>query len=88
MPIPGFEPGDTPGYIYERMADHIEVRIKSGELAANKPLPAERRLAEEYGVSLGTARRATELLRERGLVVTLRSKGTFVAGQGRETRDW
>lgn len=66
------------GYVYEKMADHIELRIKSGDLKPNKPLPAERRLADEYGVSLGTARRATELLRDRNLVVTLRSKGTFV----------
>lgn len=84
MPISNFDPGDTPGYIYERMADHIAARINAGELAPHKPLPAERRLAEEYGVSLGTARRATELLRERGLVVTLRSKGTFVADVRRE----
>ena len=78
VPIRDFEPGDTPGYIYERMADHIAARISEGELLPNRPLPAERRLADEYGVSLGTARRATELLRERGLVITLRSKGTFV----------
>jgi GntR family transcriptional regulator len=85
VPIRDFEPGDTPGYIYERMADHLAERIITGDLAPNKPLPAERRLAEEYGVSLGTARRATELLRERGLVVTLRSKGTFVADLSGET---
>lgn len=30
-------------------------------------------------MSLGTARHATELLRRRGLVVTIRSKGTYVA---------
>ncbi|HKS48433.1 MAG TPA: winged helix-turn-helix domain-containing protein [Amycolatopsis sp.] len=85
MTIPDFDPGDTPGYIYERMADHIAARINAGELPPHKPLPAERRLAQEYGVSLGTARRATELLRERGLVVTLRSKGTFVADRREET---
>lgn len=78
MPISEFEPGETPGYIYERMADHLAARIEEGDLPPNRPLPAERRLADEYGVSLGTARRATELLRERGLVITLRSKGTFV----------
>ncbi|WP_285485881.1 winged helix-turn-helix domain-containing protein [Amycolatopsis taiwanensis] len=60
------------------MAEHIELRIKSGDLKPYTALPAERRLAEEYGVSLGTARRATELLRERQVVFTLRSKGTFV----------
>ncbi|WP_051362503.1 winged helix-turn-helix domain-containing protein [Amycolatopsis thermoflava] len=70
---------DAPGYIYEKMADHLAKRIASGDLAPGKPLPAERRLAEEYGVSLGTARHATHLLRKRGLVVTIRSLGTFVA---------
>ncbi|MFG2347088.1 GntR family transcriptional regulator [Streptomyces phaeochromogenes] len=39
----------------------------------------ERDLAEEYGVAHLTARRATRELRERGLVVTLPAKGTFVA---------
>ncbi|MFD2422203.1 winged helix-turn-helix domain-containing protein [Amycolatopsis pigmentata] len=73
----------TPAYIYETMADHIEARIMSGELRPGDPLPAERKLAEDYEVSLGTARRATEALRHRGLVVTLRSKGTFVVDANR-----
>lgn len=73
-------PGGPPGYIYEWLADQIAERITSGDLAPNTPLPAERRLADDYGVSLGTAREATRLLRERGLVITLRSKGTYVTG--------
>ncbi|TDD25595.1 GntR family transcriptional regulator [Actinomadura sp. KC06] len=40
--------------------------------------PGERELADGYGVAVGTARRAIEELRERGLVVTLASKGSFV----------
>jgi GntR family transcriptional regulator len=76
---------DTPGYLYRAMADHIAGRISAGELTPNEPLPAERRLADDYGVSLGTARRATELLRSRGLVLTLRSKGAFIIGQNRRT---
>lgn len=72
---------DTPSYLYARMAAHIASRIESGELKPHDPLPAEKRLADHYGVSLGTARRATELLREQGLVLTLRAKGTFVTGK-------
>ncbi|WP_346054796.1 MULTISPECIES: winged helix-turn-helix domain-containing protein [Amycolatopsis] len=53
--------------------------MESGDLAPNTPLPSERRLAQEYGVSLGTARHATRLLRFRGLMITVRSKGTYVA---------
>lgn len=70
---------DSPGYIYETMATHIAQRIESGELPPNTPLPGERRLAQEYGVSLGTARHATRLLRYRGLVKTIRAKGTYIA---------
>ncbi|MGC5565622.1 winged helix-turn-helix domain-containing protein [Streptomyces sp. FR-108] len=66
-------------YVYMQMADHIEARIRSGELSPGARLPGERDLAEEYGVAHLTARRATRELRERGLVITLPAKGTFVA---------
>nr|WP_240323303.1 MULTISPECIES: winged helix-turn-helix domain-containing protein [Amycolatopsis] len=61
------------------MADHLAQLIETGRLRPGTPLPAERRLAQQYDVSLGTARHATQLLRARGLVVTVPAKGTFVA---------
>lgn len=76
-----FDPRE-PGYLYEAMAKHLATRIEAGELAERKPLPNERRLAEEYGVSLGTARHAVRILANRGLVVVLRSKGTYVVADG------
>lgn len=80
-----FEPNPAIGYLYEQMAQHLAARIESGELAPNRPLPSERRLAVEYGVALGTARHATRLLRYRGLVVTVRSKGTYVIDRRRRS---
>lgn len=74
-----FTPNDAAGYLYEQMADHLTARIESGELTPNTSLSSEHQLASEYGVSLGTARHATRLLRFRGLVVTVRSKGTYIA---------
>jgi GntR family transcriptional regulator len=71
--------GGTPGYVYEWVAEDLAARIESGELTPNTALPNERDLAIEYGVSLGSVRHATRLLRFRGLLVTLRSKGTYVA---------
>ncbi|TVT19795.1 winged helix-turn-helix transcriptional regulator [Amycolatopsis acidiphila] len=65
--------------MYEQVAAHIQARIRSGELQPNQPLPAELRLAQEYGVSLGTARHAVRLLRYRGLVQVIRSKGTYIS---------
>ena len=82
----GFDP-NVPGYVFEMMADHLAARIEAGDLPAGMPLPSERRLAEEYGVSLGTARHATRLLRYRGLVITVRSKGTYVTRRAAADRD-
>jgi DNA-binding GntR family transcriptional regulator len=72
-----------PGYVYLQVAERIAARIESGELARHERLPAEQQLADEFGVSLGTARHATRVLRERGLVFTVRAKGTFVADRNR-----
>ncbi|NKQ56772.1 winged helix-turn-helix transcriptional regulator [Amycolatopsis sp. K13G38] len=76
-------PGGEPGYVYQWVADQIAAQIESGELAPHAALPSERMLASAYGVSLGTARHATQLLRFRGLVVTVRAKGTYVADRKR-----
>jgi GntR family transcriptional regulator len=78
--MPEFDPeAGGPAYIYARMADHLQARIEAGEIRPGARLPGERDLAAEYGVALGTARRAVEELRHRGLVVTLPAKGTFTA---------
>ncbi|MGY3516852.1 GntR family transcriptional regulator [Micromonospora sp. PTRAS2] len=42
------------------------------------PLPSELRLQQEYGVARGTVRAAIALLRERGLVMTMPQRGTYV----------
>ena len=80
--VPPFDPdAGEPAYVYVRVADHMAARIAAGELPAGSRLPGERDLAAEYGVALGTARRAITVLRERRLVITLPAKGTFVAGK-------
>ena len=60
------------------MADHIAARIKARDLAPGARVPAERDLATEYGVSEDTIRRATALLRDRGLIITIVGRGTYV----------
>lgn len=66
-------------YVWKQAADWIAARIASGELAPGARLEGERELAEQLGVAVGTVRRAVEDLRERGLVVTLPAKGTYIA---------
>ncbi|MBZ6472201.1 GntR family transcriptional regulator [Streptomyces griseocarneus] len=67
-------------YVYMQVADHIAARIAAGDLRPGARLPGERDLGAEYGVAIGTTRRAIRELRDRGLLLTLPAKGTFVRG--------
>ena len=66
-------------YEWQRVAARIEQEIASGALPPGSMIRGERALAEEHGVAIGTVRRAVRDLRDRGLLVTLPHKGTFVA---------
>lgn len=69
---------DPRRYVWEQVADAIAAEIESGRLPSGARLPSEADLGAQYGVAPGTARRAVRELRDRGLVVTLPNKGTFV----------
>jgi DNA-binding GntR family transcriptional regulator len=62
---------------YVQVADDIARRITEGEIT--RKLLAEKAVAEEYGVAYTTVRHAMQVLRERGLIVTIHGRGTFVA---------
>lgn len=68
-----------PELAYMRIVDAITARIGTGDLAPGDKLPPERDLAAEFEVSYPTVRRATEVLRDRGLIETVHGKGTFVS---------
>jgi GntR family transcriptional regulator len=72
-------PGDGgPQYAYIRVAEDITARINSGELQPGARLRSERDLAEYYGVAFHTIRNAMKVLRERGMIVSVHGRGTFV----------
>ena len=64
-------------YAYVQVADDIQRRITEGEIELK--LPSERGLAGEYAVAYTTVRHAMAVLRERGIIVTVHGRGTFVA---------
>lgn len=61
-----------------RVADDLRMAIESGRLAPGEKLPTLDELAETHGCSLMVARKAMDLLRQQGLVITRQGKGTFV----------
>lgn len=73
-----------PEPVYRQIADEIERQIRAGQLEPNRPIPSEKTIQQEYGVARGTARRAVEELRNRGLVRTVPQRGTFVCPKA----DW
>lgn len=66
---------NSPELASVQLANDLGKRIQAGELSGR--MAGEREIAEEYGVSYGTVRRAMEILRERGLVETVHGRGTF-----------
>ena len=69
--------------LYTQVRAQILIRITSGEWSAGDALPNEFALAAEYGVSVGTIRKAVEGLEEQGLLIRKQGRGTYVAGSGR-----
>jgi GntR family transcriptional regulator len=68
----------SPTPLYVQLADLIAKRIEDGTLVPGRPVPSETQLRQEYDVSRGTVRAAVALLRERGLVMTVPQRGTYV----------
>jgi GntR family transcriptional regulator len=76
---PKWEHG-SPVPLYVQAADYIAGLIESGEWPPGSKLRAERELADDWQLAYGTIRRAMQELRDRGLIVTVQGKGTFVTG--------
>jgi len=64
--------------IYKSIADRLRIQLNSADYNIGSPLPAEIRLAEEFGVSRMTIRKAIDLLVNWGLVVRRHGSGTYV----------
>ena len=64
--------------LYLQIAAILRARIASGELQVGRPIPSEMTMAQQYGVSRLTVRKAVHLLRAEGLVRHAVGRGTFV----------
>ncbi|MER5916200.1 GntR family transcriptional regulator [Streptomyces sp. NPDC001982] len=72
---------DGPEPLYEQIAAILAARIADGTYPPRRRIPSEAGICDEFDVSRPTARAAVQLLVERGLVVTVRGKGTYVVDQ-------
>jgi GntR family transcriptional repressor for pyruvate dehydrogenase complex len=73
--------------LYEQIVMQIEESISGGKLKPGDQLPAERELAQQFGVSRTAVREAVKTLCEKGLVEAYSGRGTFVtAGKSQSAR--
>jgi GntR family transcriptional regulator len=70
---------DGPEPLYEQIAAVLAARIEDGTYQPRRRVPSEADICTEFGVSRPTARAALQILTDRGLIVTVRGKGRFVA---------
>ena len=61
-----------------RIADEITLAVVSGAIAPGDQLPSTAVLMERYGVANQTVQNAMRVLKDLGLIYTVRGQGTFV----------
>lgn len=71
------------GYVpaFRRIMDDIRKSVASGQLKAGQKLPSLPELANNYGCSIGTVRRALERLMVSGVVEGRQGIGYFITGK-------
>src|SRR6267143_5444560 len=67
--------------LYEQIVQQLEESILKGQLKPGDQLPAERDLAQSFGVSRTAVREAMKTLCEKGLVEAYSGRGTFVTNR-------
>ena len=73
--------GNRVGVTTGNVVTQLRRRILEGEYSFEERLPAERNLAEEFGVSRGTIRSVLEILEQQHLVTRQIGSGTYVSHQ-------
>jgi GntR family transcriptional repressor for pyruvate dehydrogenase complex len=71
--------------LYEQIVLQIEESVRKGTLKEGDQLPAERELAQQFGVSRTAVREAIKALHEKGLVDAYPGRGTFITAGPRNS---
>jgi DNA-binding GntR family transcriptional regulator len=63
---------------YRQIADHLRQQIEDGTIPAGRRIPSMVELEQTYDVARDTLRKATQVLKDEGLVETVTGMGIYV----------
>ncbi|KAB8191507.1 GntR family transcriptional regulator [Nonomuraea phyllanthi] len=69
---------DSDFTVKQQIVNALRARIEAGEWAPRRRLPSVVHLSQEFGVARDTILRALEVLRDLGLIYTVKNRGSFV----------
>jgi len=75
---------DSGGPIFKEVKRRMLSALAAGEWKPGEAVPAEPRLAERFGISIGTLRKAIDELVAENVLVRRQGRGTFVATHSRD----
>lgn len=70
--------------LYKSVKHQILARLAAAEWKPGEVIPAEKRLSQQFGVSIGTLRKAIDELVAENILIRHQGRGTFVAMQSRD----
>jgi DNA-binding LacI/PurR family transcriptional regulator len=68
-------------FLYQRLYDYVLDEVRAGRLSTGDRVPSEMELAQLFGVSRITSKKALQTLNRDGVVERIVGKGSFVAAQ-------
>jgi DNA-binding transcriptional MocR family regulator len=66
------------GALYHQLADILREQLRCGLFVPGEPIPSEKELRRTHSVGIGTVQRALSILRQEGLIITVRGAGWMV----------
>lgn len=70
--------------LYQEVKHKLMESLRDGEWKAGEMIPAEKRLCERFGVSVGTLRKAVDELAAENILMRHQGRGTFVTSHSQD----
>src|SRR5437764_7376476 len=70
--------------LYREVKHKLMEALRGGEWKPGEAIPAEKRLCERFGVSVGTLRKAVDELTAENILIRHQGRGTFVASHSQD----